>query len=54
MEQDIVRIAQDAIMTYYSTDDPENKAYALAVNAQVSDEARRIHKESTIIDMCSF
>ena len=53
-EQEQVRIAQDAIMTYYSTDDPENKAYALSINAGVSAEAVRIHKEATIIDTCSF
>ena len=35
-ELERVKIAQDAIMAYYSTDDPENKAYALSVNAAVS------------------
>ena len=53
-EQEMVKIAQDAIMTYYSTDDPDNKAYALAINAGVSPEAARIHKEAIVIDTCSF
>lgn len=53
-ELEQMRIAQDAIMTYYSTDDPEIKAYALSVNAGVSPEAVRIHQESTVIDTCSF
>lgn len=53
-ELERVKIAQDAIMAYYSTDDPENKAYALSVNAAVSPEAKRIHRESIVIDTCSF
>lgn len=53
-EAEKIKIAQDAIMAYYSVDDPENKAYALAINAGVSPEAVRIHREATIIDTCSF
>ena len=53
-ELEQVRIAQEAIMTYYSTDDPEIKAYALSINAGVSPEAVRIHREATVIDTCSF
>ncbi len=54
MEEDIVKIAQDAIMSYYGTDDAESKAYALAINAATSDEAKRLLKEAIIIDTCSF
>ena len=46
-EAEKIRIAQEAIMAYYSADDPENKAYALEINAQVSPEAARIHRELT-------
>lgn len=53
-EAEKIRIAQEAIMAYYSADDPENKAYALEINAQVSPEAARIHRESIVIDTCSF
>lgn len=53
-EQEKIRIAQEALMTYYSTDDPENKEYALNINAGVSADAVRIHREATIIDTCSF
>lgn len=53
-EKDIIRIAQDSIMAYYGADDAENKAYALNINAGVTDEARRIHKDAVIIDTCSF
>ncbi|MBU5625855.1 dipeptidase [Oscillibacter sp. MSJ-2] len=53
-ELEQVHIAKDAIMTYYSTDDPEIKAYVLGINAGVSPEAVRIHREATVIDTCSF
>ena len=53
-EAEKIRIAQEAIMAYYSTDDPENRAYALEINAQVSPEAVRIHQNSIVIDTCSF
>lgn len=53
-EQEKVEIAQRAIMSYYSEEAPENKAYALEINASVSPEAIRIHREATIIDTCSF
>lgn len=52
--KEIISIAQDAIMAYYSMDDAENKDYALAINAGVSEEARTIHKDAIIIDACSF
>ena len=52
-EQEKVEIAQRAIMSYYSEEAPENKAYALEINASVSPEAIRIHREATIIDTCS-
>ncbi len=52
--EDIIKIAQDSIMAYYGMDDPENKAYALAVNAATSDEAKELLKECTIVDTCSF
>ena len=53
-EAEKIRIAQEAIMAYYSTDDPENRAYALEINAQVSPEAICIHQKSIVIDTCSF
>lgn len=53
-EEEKIRIAQEAIMAYYSADDPDNKRYALQVNDSVSEEAKRIHRESIVIDTCSF
>ena len=41
-------------MKYYCEDTPEAKALSLGYNAAVSDEARRIHRDSIIIDTCSF
>ena len=54
MENDFVKIAQDAIMSYYGTDDPESKAYALAINEAASPEAKKLLKEAIIVDTCSF
>ena len=45
-ELERVKIAQDAIMAYYSTDDPENKAYALSVNVCVLYKARILRTEN--------
>jgi len=41
-------------LKYYCEDTPEAKSLSLGYNAAVSDEARRIHKDSIIIDTCSF
>jgi membrane dipeptidase len=41
-------------MTYYCTDDPELKKLALSINSEVSEEGRKLHEESIIIDMCTF
>ena len=53
-DNEIIRIAQDSLMSYYSEDDAENKAYALSINAGVSEDAKRIHKDAIIIDTCTF
>ena len=53
-EEEKICIAQEAMMAYYSADDPDNKQYALQINASVSEEAKRIHQESIVIDACSF
>nr|WP_325196250.1 membrane dipeptidase [uncultured Oscillibacter sp.] len=52
--EEIIKIAQDSIMYYYGVDDPESKAYALAVNEATSPEAKALLKECTIVDTCSF
>ncbi len=54
LEKDAVKIAEDAILAYYGTDDAESKAYALSVNEAASAEAKSLLKESVIIDTCSF
>lgn len=54
MEEDLVKVAQEAIMTYYCCDDPEEKAYALSLNKAASPEAKRLLKELVIVDTCSF
>ncbi len=49
-----IRIAEESIYAYFCLDDPEHKAAILAANAGVSDEARRIHRESIVIDALAF
>lgn len=41
-------------MKYWCEDDPDFKALALKYNAEASDEAVKLHKESIIIDTCTF
>ena len=57
MEKSIERKFQEVhewSMKYYCEDTPEAKALSLGYNAAVSDEARRIHRDSIVIDTCSF
>ena len=57
MEKSIERKFQEVHewrMKYYCEDTPEAKALSLGYNAAVSDEARRIHRDSIVIDTCSF
>lgn len=41
-------------MAYSCEDDAENREIALKWNAEISDEARKLHEECIIIDTCAF
>lgn len=41
-------------LKYYCEDTPQAKELALRYNAGVSEQARKLHKDSIIIDMCTF
>lgn len=44
----------DYYMKYWCTDDEDNRKTALAWNAAISDEAKKLHEECIIIDGCAF
>ena len=48
------RAVHDLSMKYYCEDTPEAKELSLSYNAGVSEEARAIHRDSIVIDTCSF
>ena len=46
------RDIQDILMRVYCSDDPEHKKVVIAANECVSEEARKLHEESIVIDGC--
>ena len=46
------RDIQDILMRVYCSDDPEHKKVVIAANEGVSEEARKLHEESIVIDGC--
>lgn len=48
------KAVHDLSMKYYCEDTPEAKELSLSYNAGVSEEARVIHRNSIVIDTCSF
>lgn len=54
MNQELLAIANRYFMSYWCENNEENREAALAWNAAISDEARELHKECTIVDACAF
>jgi membrane dipeptidase len=48
------KLAGDYEVNFLCNDDPDLKALAIEYNNAISPEARKLHDESIIIDMCSF
>lgn len=44
----------DYIMTYWCTDDADNRALAEKWNSEISEEAKALHEECIIFDGCAF
>lgn len=53
-QEEKFRELYDLGMAYYCSDDPHLKELALSINRNVSPEARKLHEESIIVDMCTF
>lgn len=53
-EEQIFKEIANLSVKFHCEDNPEVKAMTLSFNENVSDDARRIHKESIIIDTCTF
>lgn len=54
MDQKLRAMADKYFMAYWCEDNPELRETALAWNAAISEEAKKLHQECIIIDMCSF
>lgn len=54
MDQKLRTLAEQYFMSYWCEDSQENRETTLAWNAAISPEARQLHQECIIIDMCSF
>ncbi|MDO5377225.1 MAG: membrane dipeptidase [Clostridia bacterium] len=54
MTQEQQKAIYDIVVNYWTSDDPDLKAIALAYNAEATEQARRVHKECLIVDGCTF
>ncbi len=48
------KLAGEYQLNYWCNDDPDLKAAVIATNEAISPEARKLHDESIVLDMCSF